>query len=46
LMVLSFESALARVAASSASIFSLSPHVQSLHARRRLPGFGRHSGAE
>jgi len=38
-------SAEARFAASSASIFSFMPHVQSLQARRRLPYLGRHSGA-
>ena len=38
-------SALARLAASSASIFWARPQVQSLQARRRLPALGRHSGA-
>lgn len=38
-------SALARLVESSASIFSLRPQVQSLHARRRLPALGRHSAA-
>jgi hypothetical protein len=38
-------SALERVAASSAAILSASPQVQSLHARRRFPTRGAHSGA-
>ena len=38
-------SALERFAASSASRRWARPQVQSLHARRRLPVRGRHSGA-
>jgi len=38
-------SAVARLAASSASRRAARPQVQSLQARRRLPVFGRHSGA-
>lgn len=37
--------AVARLAASSASRRAARPQVQSLQARRRLPVFGRHSGA-
>ena len=46
LRVLSVLSALLRLVASSASIFSFRPQVQSLQARRRLPDLGRHSAAE
>ena len=42
---LSALSAEERLAASSASIFSFIPQVQSLQARRRLPGLGWHSSA-
>ena len=41
----SFSSAAERLAASSAARVAASPHVQSLQARRRFPGRGRHSGA-
>lgn len=43
--VASFWSASWRVAASSAAILAARPQVQSLQARRRFPGVGRHSGA-
>lgn len=39
-------SALARLASSSSRSLSASPQVQSLHALRRFPAFGRHSGAK
>jgi len=45
LRVWSCASAFTRVTASSAAIFSARPHVQSLHARRRFPTRGAHSGA-
>lgn len=45
LSALSCCSAVERLPASSPAIFSASPHVQSLHARRRLPTRGMHSGA-
>lgn len=41
-----FWSASDRLAASSASSRWARPHVQSLHARRRLPAAGRHEAAE
>jgi hypothetical protein len=45
LRVLSCASAVSRLAASSAASFCARPQVQSLHALRRLPTLGAHSGA-